>query len=605
MMNAAFASSILPGYRLVPSPRAASHAQVTAVFVFVPQEEGGATAVAEQAYASLQGAQFAAPFRLKILHVNDLHGQIVRMMPHGRLPVLARLVWRLRQLREEAAADPHSGVLFLAAGDDLGGSLFDRLHGESGAEGHAVYRAYSAAGLDAAALGNHDLDAGPQALAALRQDVSFPLLAANVQAPPALQRAISPAAIVVLKGVRVGLIGVTTPLHKNRGPLSISDPRPVVRQAAAALRPWCDVLVVISHLGLALGSQTAGVAVAGDVELARSLPRGALAAIVGGHTHLALNEEGMDSANVVNGIPILQAGAFGRFVGEAMIKINGRAVLSDARLARPADWPADETFEAQVVGPLVERAEVVLRQPLGWVAHHPDFAAEAVRNEFATAESALANFIADALLARLRARGLTVDLALIDKTAVHDGLVGGRPLTLADWYRVMPYADTVRLLRLSGRQMWHLLQDNARRIDLAHEPHVERGFLHFSADVRYSVGLAQERADLRAGEIYIGGKPLGRQWDRDFVVALSSFVRGKARGWETTVGYALGAGGAALSPAGVQDTGLFLRDEVLAVIRAQWGINGARDGRLQIRAATLDDIPLGATVAAHAPAGIR
>ena len=581
MNIAEFASCILPGYHLVPSPHAASHRQVTAAFVFVLQEGAAATAVPAEAYAPLQNPQFAAPFRLKILHLNDLHGQIVRLTPHGRFPVLARLVWWLQQLRAEAERDPHSGVLFVSAGDELSGSLF----GADGMAGHAVYRAYSAAGLDAAVLGNHDLDAGPQALAAaLRQDASFPVLAANVQAPEALHQVLSPAAIVVLKGVRVGLIGVTTPAQKNAWPVVIGDPRPAVRQVVAALRPWCDALVVLSHLGLALGAETATVQVAGDMELARSLPPGALQGIIGGHTHQALNEEGMASANVVNGIPILQAGAFGRFVGEATITINGRAALSDARLRRLADLPLDEAFEQQVIGPWAAGAEAALRHQLGWVAEHPDFTPETVRNDFAAGESALANFITDGLVTRLRARGLAVDLALLDTTAVHDGLVVGRPLTLGDWYRVMPYADTVRLLRLSGRQMWHLLQDNARRIDLRHEPHVERGFVHFSAGVRYAVQMEEVRADLRASEICIGGAPLGTQWQREFVVALSSFVRGKARSWERDYGRTWGADGRALPLAGAEDTGLFLREEVLAVIRQQGGIRGKRDGRLQLAA---------------------
>ena len=451
--------------------------------------------------------------------------------------------------------------------------------------GHPVYRAYSAAGLDAAAPGNHDLDAGPAALAAaLGPQAPFPLLAANLQAPPALQARLYPAAIFVVKGLRVGVIGATTPAQKNGHGLQVGDPRPVVRALAAALRPACDVLLLLSHLGLRLGAESASVQVAGDVELARDLPPGALQAIIGGHTHDALNEDGLGSGQVVNGIPILQAGASGHFLGEATIKINGRAALSHARLIRTADLPPDMRFQAQVVAPLLGEVAQALREPLGIVAAHPDFATEALHNDFAAGESAFANFITDALLARLRGRGLAVDLALVDATAVHDGLPPGRPLALADWYRVMPYADTVRLLRLSGRELWRLLQDNALRLDLPHEPHVERGFLHFSAGLRYAVLAGEERAALRAGDALLGGAPLHAQWGRSFTVALSSFVRGKARIWEQGPGAALPLPPGALPLVRAEDSGLFLRAEVLAAIREQGGAWGARDGRLRVLA---------------------
>ena len=42
------------------------------------------------------------PFRLCILHFNDLHGQVSHITPDGDRPVFSRMVWRLRQLRSQS-----------------------------------------------------------------------------------------------------------------------------------------------------------------------------------------------------------------------------------------------------------------------------------------------------------------------------------------------------------------------------------------------------------------------------------------------------------------------------------------------------------------------
>jgi 2',3'-cyclic-nucleotide 2'-phosphodiesterase (5'-nucleotidase family) len=60
-------------------------------------------------------------YRLKVLHINDLHGQINHITPLGSQPIFSRLVWQLRQLRQQYTDDPQQGLLFLSAGDDMTG----------------------------------------------------------------------------------------------------------------------------------------------------------------------------------------------------------------------------------------------------------------------------------------------------------------------------------------------------------------------------------------------------------------------------------------------------------------------------------------------------
>ncbi|MCO6452260.1 MAG: hypothetical protein J5I90_15870, partial [Caldilineales bacterium] len=129
------------------------------------------------------------PFRLEVLHFNDLHGQLLRFRQEGNQAVFSRIAEYAQMLRRQCEGNPNRGLLFLSGGDDLAGSPFDELvRMEKGSMGmHASYAAYSAAGLNAAVIGNHDLDLGVEALAqSIMRDAHFPVLAANLDAGSSL-----------------------------------------------------------------------------------------------------------------------------------------------------------------------------------------------------------------------------------------------------------------------------------------------------------------------------------------------------------------------------------------------------------------------------------
>jgi len=531
-------------------------------------------------------------FRLKILHINDLHGHITRFTPHGDRPIFSKIVWRLRETRRAYANDPHAAAVAVSAGDDLVGAVFDELLGDDPDTYtmHAGYRLYSAAGMDIGILGNHDLDMGSRLLAhAIQHDAHFPLLSANLVGCQWLRGLYYPAALLVVKGVRIGFIGLITPAgikpQLDSG-LHVVNPVQVVHNLLPALRPMCDVLIILSHLGYSLESTGAAVREAGDVELARSLSPGSVHLIVGGHTHNILNEQGLSAYNIVNGIPITQAGTLGRFLGEVDITLRHSAAVTNVRLTPTSDLPVEEEFEQQQVQPITSLARPLFGRVLGPVANHPDLGTDAVRNAFAAGESALANFITDALVARCRANGHDVDIALLDAPDVRCGLPVGGQLTFGHWFNIMPFADTIRLFWITGHQLKALLNDNACRADRPGEPHTERGFLHFSRQVRYIIKQAETPFRAEAADITVNNIPLSEQLERAFLIACSSFVRRAALTWERHA-----AQHAHLPLVDMQawprlDTNLFLRDEIIAYIRESGGVTGQtgarHDGRVQI-----------------------
>jgi 2',3'-cyclic-nucleotide 2'-phosphodiesterase (5'-nucleotidase family) len=263
-----------------------------------------------------------------------------------------------------------------------------------------------------------------------------------------------------------------------------------------------------------------------------------------------------------------------------------RVSVDSVRLTPTADLPVDDDFEREQVQPLLERAKPLRARSLGQVADHPDLTTEAVQGGFAVRELALANLISDALVAGCRAAGHPVDLAAIDASSIHCGLPVGGELTFGDWFKLMPYADTIRLYRLTGRQLAALLDDNARRADRFGEPHVERGFLQFSRQVRYAVELSECRRAASAVQVTVDGQSLDQQLDRVFVMACTSFVREAAKPWERYAARTLDLPVLDTLGSSYADIDLLVRDLLIAHLRTHGGATeeaGARrDGRLRM-----------------------
>ncbi len=151
---------------------------------------------------------------LRIFHFNDLHNELRSVhSKKGDTHRFSQMVKIVKKARANAVENEEI-VLFLSGGDDHIGNPFDELLGfdVDSFQTDPAYTAYSAAGLDAAVIGNHELDRGTALFAkAIKQDATFPVLSANLYGSDYLTPDhYHPAIIGVAKGLRVGIIGLTT-----------------------------------------------------------------------------------------------------------------------------------------------------------------------------------------------------------------------------------------------------------------------------------------------------------------------------------------------------------------------------------------------------------
>ncbi len=371
---------------LAPNPEG-GFSELWAVSGYAP---GGGATLGGAAAKRLAALAPPAAAKLRIFHFNDMHNYLVSGRSEaGETHAMSQFVKRVRAAR--AKAKPGEAVLFLSSGDDRTGTGLDKLLGDVEGRGFVsdpAYVAYSAAGVDAGAIGNHEFDHGARTLKrGIRGHARFPLLAANLHGGAELEpgRDYAPAAIGVAAGVRVALLGLTTPVMKHfrkaADPgLAVASPVAVAKDLLPALAAHADVVLILSHCGFGEdfgpARQSDGwrfFIAEGDISIARAVSglTDKPVAILGGHTHTVLNAERLDAANLVAGVPVLQAGAHGRYLGEAVLTLAaGRETRLSARLhatrrgdeespRREREGDYDREFETRVIDPLQARARAL------------------------------------------------------------------------------------------------------------------------------------------------------------------------------------------------------------------------------------------------------
>ncbi len=224
---------------------------------------------------------------LTLFHTNDFHGRLT--------PERAE---RLAALRRE---QPES--LLLDAGDAVSaGNLGFRVGGEP------VLRQMSELGYDAMTVGNRESHPRRELFPKKLEDARFPVLCANLTARPGAPAPTRPWVLLERCGIRVAVLGLTVPMFTRKmWSQALCDylyesPVETARSLAATLRPRCDLLIALTHIGLRA-----------DEALAAAVPE--IDLIVGGHTHADLT-----APLHVGATAILHTTAYAAFLGRARLE---------------------------------------------------------------------------------------------------------------------------------------------------------------------------------------------------------------------------------------------------------------------------------------------
>lgn len=252
-----------------------------------------------------------APKRtLTILHTNDTHSHM-EPIRSGEHAGLGGVLERAAYIDSVRKADGAENVLLLHGGDfSQGTTYFSEFRGKVENE------VMNALGYDAVTLGNHEFDNGLEALGERLASLNCPVVVCNYDFSPfEAGKYIKPYVVVEKAGMKIGIIGATCNLKDvvsaeivNR--LPEFDFVETVQKYVDLLRPDCDLIVLLTHLGYTPhlpGNTTDPIMAAAT--------RG-VDIIVGGHSHTFMDEP--DWVPNLDGqpVPVVQAGEWGVNMGE-------------------------------------------------------------------------------------------------------------------------------------------------------------------------------------------------------------------------------------------------------------------------------------------------
>ncbi len=472
----------------------------------------------------------AAARPLTILHFNDFHGHLEPVTDAATgetLGGIARLAGAIAAVRAE---EPKRPVLVLFGGDLLQGTVTSTVF-----LGLPDLDMLGQAGVDAAVMGNHELDYGQDHLRTLLARSRYPILGANVRAAPE-PFALRPSVLLEPSGgPRVAVLGLvteelaTTTHPRNAVGVSVDDAIAVARTLIPALERQADLVVVLSHLGIAE-----------DRRLAREVPGVDL--VVGGHNHNRYAQPVIE-----NGVPIVQAGDWGRWLGRMDLDVEeDKARVVGYRLIPIDASIAEDPAIAAQARALGQRLEAEVGVVVGRLEYELDGRREVIRR----GESAFGNLLGDL------ARELTgSDVALFNGGGIRTSVPAGE-VRLKHVYEAIPFANELVTGTLSGAQLLAALERSAS-LDPLDNP---GGFLQVSG-LRYAI------RDGRVDEVTVGGLPL--RSDARYRAVMPDFLAAGGDGYATL--------------AAMQDkvaTGRIISDMLVEAFRARGTITPVTDGRI-------------------------
>jgi 5'-nucleotidase / UDP-sugar diphosphatase len=489
----------------------------------------------------------AAAADVVFLHWNDFHGQFRaqrafwklrpglpddRAPPLGGAAALAGFVARERQ----AAAAAGRAVIVTDAGDWYQGTL----EGNT-SKGLLTVEFFNRLQLDAAALGNHEFDFGPDNVQRLLAAAKFPVLAANLRdrdaKKPSPWQRVRPFAVIDAHGLKIVVLGLITKDTKavSTGPwgsAEFDDELAALRIAMPEAERAGDVVVLLTHCGVDV-----------DRQLAKAFPRVPL--ILGGHSHTGLTaplREGTTWIVQTHG----KASEVWRVLARTdreqrrLQPLGGELVELDAERA-----PPDADTEAWFTAATADLA-AHWDQPIGTLAVPP-------YDDRGARSSPAGNLVCDVFRAAAEA-----DLAVTNKGGLRAHLSSG-PLTRRMLFELLPFDNTLVSVSLTGAQLRAVLQGSLAE---GRRP-LEIG----GGSYRYT---EQDGARVLL-DVTIGAAPLDEA--RRYRVATSSFL---ARGGDGLSAFAQGTDR--------RDHGLQLHQVLIQAAERDRGLRADGDNRIEFRA---------------------
>ncbi|MCF2856069.1 bifunctional UDP-sugar hydrolase/5'-nucleotidase UshA [Pseudoalteromonas sp. SMS1] len=467
---------------------------------------------------------------LTVLHTNDHHGRFWHN-EDGEYGMAARKTL-IDKLRNEAQQQGHS-VLLLSGGDINTGVPESDLQ-----IAEPDFKGMSLIGYDAMAIGNHEFDNPLDVLDKQIAWSNFPLLSANILDKQTQKHAYQPYAIIDKHPLKIAIVGLTTTdtakiaNPQYIGHLDFVEPavatQPLVDEIKSKYNP--DVVIAVTHMGH-YHNANFGINAPGDVTLARTLKPNTLDMIIGGHSQepICVDEHGNPNnefkpgdacwPDKQNGIWIMQAHEWGKFVGKAVFKIdNGEKTLLSYDLIPVnlknehghyinEEIEKDDALYAFLL-PYQEKGALKLAGSVGSIDHYLDGTRDTVRFK----QSLIADLIINA-----QAEAVGADFGIISGGGIRASIKAGE-VSYKDILTVHPFKNRVAYIDWQGTELI-----NYMNVVASFPPDAGAYLQHHKIDFEMKNGVVTINA--------INGKPFHK--DHTYRMSINSYNASGGDGYPT------------------------------------------------------------------------
>src|SRR5437667_5417575 len=244
-----------------------------------------------------RGPQAATPrMHVVILSTTDMHGRIFPIDYYTNKYDNVGITKVATLIKEARKNDPN--LLLLDSGDTIQGTPLEYFHNKrNNPPSDPMMLSMNALHYDAMAVGNHEYNFGLKVLEKARSEAKFPWLSANTYDKDAARTHYEPYIVKEVGGVRIGVLGLTTPgipnweNVPNYAGLEFHETVGEARQWVAVLRhsEKVDLVVIAMHMGVEEDLRTGQINPSqvpnenAAIAIARQVP--GVDIILMGHTH--------------------------------------------------------------------------------------------------------------------------------------------------------------------------------------------------------------------------------------------------------------------------------------------------------------------------------
>ncbi len=388
----------------------------------------------------------------------DVHGWLRGWDYVANAPDTTRGLTRVATIVDSLRSANPDRVLLVDAGDLLQGTPVTSIALQDSLRTNPMVATMNAMGYDAAAIGNHEFNYGRRYLSRAINQATFPFLAANAFTPSGT-RAYVPWTLATRSGVRVGIVGGTTPgsmiwdRDKLAGATVIRDIVPSVRDAVTDARSnGADIVVVVLHAGFnepaSYDTVTTGLPSENVVaRVAREVPGVDL--IVFGHSHREMPDTVIGTTlitqprNWAGSVSVSQLAVKRRGSGYTVVGRRGGVIRARGHAEQPALLALTDSVHRRTVA--------FVNTPLGTTTSTWDSDSARVR------DTPIIDFVLE-----VTRRAAGADLASVAAFNLN-ARFGPGPITIANMAELYPYENNVlRAIRISGKQLRDYLEFSSR-----------------------------------------------------------------------------------------------------------------------------------------------